>query len=127
MENEDAERHRKSADEAAERSITAIEDLIVFTLKAGAQGQFQEAKRLCEVAQSLLRARGKRAGDFQGDVPTTAEELRNMNQYHQFHAAQATRGQVYGTANIVTTNMATPFTFTTTANTTNAVVTNFTT
>lgn len=132
MENEAAAaRYRKEADEAAERSITAIEDVIVFTLKAGGEGQYHEAKRLCEVAQSLQKARGKRAGDFQEDDwkgKAAAGGNMTLHQYQQFHAAQAINravtNQIFTAGGTINTTV--PFTITT-AGTGNAVYTNATT
>lgn len=105
MENEDREALvKKSADEAAERSIEAIEDLVVFTLKEPKPGRFNEAKRLCEVAQSLLKARARRAADFQEEEP---ELITDRNHYVRAVAQALNQTNFVANPITFTTNTAT--------------------
>ncbi len=100
---------KEGAEEAAARSIEAIEDLIVFTLKDPGIGRFQEAKKLCDVAQSLVKARARRAADFlAAEPPVTNEYEYGGNQYQA--AVRAALNQVNTmTVNpiVATTNAAT--------------------
>ena len=64
---------RKEADEAAEKTLESLSDLIIATLKTPSSDRFAEVTRLCNIAQQLIRARGRRAEDFkkiaeQGDA-----------------------------------------------------------
>src|ERR1700743_1730520 len=87
MEQEDADRARQEADAAAARAIRGITELIVATLKESVDTRFEEVGRLCEVARSLMKARGKRVADF---APRgRAAEDQAMNQAMNQAVAQA--------------------------------------
>jgi len=66
---EETEPAKSDSDAAAEETLASLTDLIIATLKEPLPSRFQEAIRLCEVAQTLIKSRAKRADDFRKLAP----------------------------------------------------------
>ena len=69
--------------ESFERTLTSLTELIIATLRQMTPGRFEEARRLCEIAQMIVQAKAKRTAP-QKDAPR-----QEQNQYGEVNHEQA--------------------------------------
>jgi len=120
----------KEAETAAENALAAVSDFIVSTLKNEADdSRFSDARRLCEIAQALVKASARRAEDFAdpdaavSDLVLTQPPLyvaanAIANRHLDVNYVNAMRNHVNTMMNTITVNTGNIFTAATTANTT---------
>jgi hypothetical protein len=101
MESEDpGVQATKDAKDAEQKALTSLTDLIVATLKeATVTTRFQEAQRLCEVAQNLVKARARRAADFKEPEGQAQMGVYNNHVGGQIYAVNAVNNMANNGAN----------------------------
>jgi len=97
---EAAKKAKLAADKAGDRALANITELIVATLREGTPQRFEEVKKLCDVAQNLVKARVRRVADVVKAEPPGQGNDDNMANYQQaVHRALNAVNIMGGTAN----------------------------